>query len=109
MDLSDKAAETPDVCTAKSLVESHYEMTGTELVEADELTEEGEFPKYGDFLPVEEYSPYDDTHRGEVYIEVSQRLAQWLTENVDVGERFEVERTWKEDGERRYEATTVGE
>jgi hypothetical protein len=107
MDLNDKAAESPDVTLAGDLVESEYELVETELTPADELTEPGEFPQYGDFLKVVEWSPYDGTERGETYVEVTQRLAQWLVENVDEGDHWQVDRTWKENGERLYEVTAV--
>jgi len=109
MDLQDKAEETPEVSLARDLIESEYELTGTELVGADELTAEGEFPQYGDFLEVHEYSPVDGTDRGEVFIEVPAALARWLVENVEEGERFRVVSVRKVDGEYSFDCETVDE
>ena len=110
MKLSDKAEETPDVTLAGDLIESAYELQSDdpELVPADELTAEDEFPKYGDFLEVVEYSPYDGTDRGECYVEVPQRLAAWLVENeVGDGERWKVVQSQKVDGEWQFEVELV--
>lgn len=108
MDLNDKAQETPDVTLAGDLLESAYEVTETELVKADEVTAEGEFPKYGDFLPVDEYSPYDGTPRGETYIEVPQALAQLLIEREFTdGTRWKVVQSRKVDGEWQFDVEEV--
>jgi len=104
MDLSDKAQESPDVTLAGDLLESSYEVTETELVPADELTGEDEFPKYGDFLPAHEFSPYDGTDRGETYIEVPQALAQIIVErDLADGTRWKVVQSRKVDGEWQFE------
>lgn len=109
MDLSEKATESPDVTLAGDLLESAYEVSETELVGADDVTPEGEFPQYGDFLPVQEFSPYDGTDRGETYIEVPQALAQLIIEEeLADGTRWKVIHSRKVDGEWKFEIEEIG-
>lgn len=108
--LSDKATETPDVTLAGNLLESAYELheDDPELVPADDVTPEGEFPQYGDFMPVQEFSPYDGTDRGETYVEVPQALARWLVENeISADDRWKVVQSRKVDGEWQFELETI--
>lgn len=104
MDLNDKAQAAPDVTLAGDLLESAYEVDDTELVAADDLTPEGEFPQFGDFLPVREYSPYDGTARGQTHIEVPQQLAEILVErDLTDGRRWVVAESRKVDGQWQFE------
>lgn len=110
MDLSEKAEETPDVILAGDLHESAFETTETELIPADELTGEDQFPKYGDFLEAVEYSPYDGTCRGTVWIEVPSDLAGILLEReLTDGTRWVVEQSRKVDSEWQFEVSEVSE
>jgi hypothetical protein len=112
MNLKDKAADVPEVSLSNQLTGSVYEIVTDELVEADELTPEGEFPQYGDFLKVHEYSPVDDTDRGETHIEVPRDLAQWIVEKLMPSsdlDKFRVVSHQKIDGEHRFECETVEE
>lgn len=98
MNLEDKAKEQPTVHLANSLTESVYRLETTELVAADDLTDEDEFPKYGDFLETTEFSPVDGTERGVTFIEVPGALARWLVDNeAGVGDRFRVLGAEKQD------------
>lgn len=108
MNLEDKAEESPTVYLAGSLTESEYRLTTTELVGADELTPEGEFPQYGDFLEVQERSPVDGTDRGTVHVEVPSALARWLVEHVEKGDWWTVNGAEKgEDGTWRFRCELV--
>lgn len=112
MNLKDKAAEVPDVSLANQLTGSVYEIVNDELIPADELTDEGEFPKYGDFLEVNEYSPVDGTPRGQTYIEVPRGLAQWLVDELlprsDV-DQFRVLSHEKRDDTHQFDCAVVAE
>lgn len=110
MNLKDKAADTVDVSLSNQLTGSVYEIVTDELVEADELTPEGEFPQYGDFLKVEEYSPVDDTERGETHIEVPRDLAKWLVDELmpeSETNRFRIVSHQKVDGEHQFDCEPV--
>lgn len=92
---------------ASDLLESQYSYDQTELVAADDLTPEGDFPQYGDFLPVQERSPVDGGFRGDCFIEVPAALAEWLVENTEPGDWWQVHAVEKNDGEWRIEAENV--
>lgn len=82
MKLGDKAEEAPDVTLVDDILESYYQLQedDPELTAASDLSPEGEFPQYGDFLEVHEKSPVDGTFRGETWLLIPQGLAQWLVE-----------------------------
>lgn len=110
MNLEDKAQEAPNVYLAGSLPESEYSFQTTELVGADELTDPDEFPEFGDFLECRERSPVDGTDRGTVFIEVPQKLAQWLVEHVEPGDWFAVKAAEKdESGTWRFDCELADE
>jgi hypothetical protein len=73
MKIEDKAQTIPDIDLAAYSGARAYIILSDELVPADRLSPEGEFPKYGDFLHVM-------TTGGEGYIECPQALAAWLVE-----------------------------
>lgn len=109
MKISDKAQETPEIDLAKQSAPGAYRLADDELVEADEITEEGQFPKFGDFLPVKALRQTENgvETNGEMYIECPQALAQWLVENeIEIGEDFrvisnrKVDRNWEYTCER---------
>lgn len=100
MDLEDKATQGVNVELYDDLYHSVYVLNTTELVAADELTGEDDFPYYGDFLAVDEYSPVDDTYRGESYIIVPRDLARWLVDQeLGEGDAFQVDDLEKRNGE----------
>jgi len=109
--LGDKAQEQPDVTLAGDLIESAYSLpdADADLVAADELTAEDEFPKYGDFLEVEERSPYDGTDRGTTHVEVPQSLAAWLVDAIAEPESdwWQVVESRKVDGEWQFSVEFV--
>lgn len=109
MNLEEKAEASPTVFLTGSLIESDYELLTKELVEADDLTEPGQFPEFGDFLEVEEYNPVDGNPRGIAYIECPSALARWLVEHeVAVGDRFRVLEAGKDNRDTwQVEAETV--
>lgn len=109
MKLGDKAEEPPDVTLNDDILESYYRLLedNPDLVPADELTPEGDFPQYGDFLEVEERSPVDGTMRGKTWLLISQDLARWLVEEETsaedwwiVKDKEMVDGTWQFDCER---------
>ena len=108
MNLEDKAKERPTVYLAGSLLESEYSYQTPELVDADTLTEQGEFPEYGDFLECRERSPVDGSDRGECYVEVPAALARWLVEHTEPGSWWKVNAADKNsDGAWQFDAEVV--
>ena len=116
--LGDKAAESPEVSLAKQSAPGLYRLNADgediediDLVPADELTPEGEFPQYGDFLEVgvpsdtgTENPSFDQTE----YIEVPGALAAWLVEEAEPGAVFRIRQVVKIDGEFDYDIELVG-
>jgi hypothetical protein len=67
-----------------------------ELVPADELTPDGEFPQYGDFLHV-------GTESGTQWIECPRALAAWIVDTgLSIGDGFRIRTVTKVDGEWDY-------
>lgn len=102
-DLNDQAKEVEHENVVLS-GESHglYKITATELVEANDVSPEGEFPKYGKYLPVEQLDR-GGTSKGEALLESPRGLAVSLTEAglAEDGAKFwirnvskDVEGTW---------------
>lgn len=104
MNLKDKAAETPDVDLARDSAPGTYRLLTHELVAADDLTNQGEFPLYGDFLEVQQVGPGGR----ERFIECPRGLAQWLVEHeLAISEAFRVRSVQKIDGEWSYDVERV--
>lgn len=106
MKLAEKAESSPDVSLARQSAPGVYRLTTDDLVSADELTDEGEFPEFGDFLEVEKArgtSAEDASWGPSQFIECPQGLARWLVENIDVGDGFRVVSVQKVDGEWQYD------
>lgn len=98
MDLNDKAKETPDIDLLRDAQYSGYRLVSTELTPADELTDEGEFPQFGDFLQVA--LPDGSDSPPVKWIECPQGLAQALVElDLGDGDEFRIEAATKVDGE----------
>ena len=103
MKLSDKAKDRPDVRLARDSAPGAYTLTTDELVAADDLTDEDEFPQFGDFLEVEQPGA-----GRRVWIECPAALARWLVENgIDIGETFRIRSVQKIDNEWSYECDRV--
>jgi len=97
MKIQDKA-ETPteDIDLARYSAARAYKLLTDELVSADELTPEGEFPQYGDFLHV-------GTESGTQWIECPRALAAWIVETgLSIGDGFRIRTVRKVDGEWEY-------
>lgn len=108
MKLGDKAQERPQVALAGSLLESQYRLVTDELVPADDISEAGEFPQYGDFLLCPERSPVDHSDRGETFVEIPSRLARWLVEHVEDGDWWQVVDASKDgDGQWHFDCQVV--
>jgi len=104
MNLKDKAKDRPEVLLARSSSPGAYEVRSLELSGADELTDEGDFPQYGDFLHCHRAGT-DKT----VWVECPAALARFLVNDIDVevGDVFRIRSVTKVDGEWRYEAEPV--
>jgi len=97
MKIQDKA-ETPteDIDLARYSAARAYKLLTDELVPADELTPESEFPQYGDFLHV-------GTESGTQWIECPRALAAWIVEaGLSIGDGFRIRTVRKVDGEWEY-------
>lgn len=99
MNLKDKAKDRPEVQLARQSAPGAYRMLTTELVSAEDLTPEGEFPEYGDFLQVGRVGT-DATQ----YIECPAALARYLVNDLEAaeGDQFRIESVTKIDGEWQY-------
>jgi hypothetical protein len=97
MKIADKANTTNlDIDLARYSAARAYKLLSDELVASDELTPEGEFPQFGDFLHV-------GTQTGTQYIECPRALAEWLVDTeIAVGDGFRIRTVRKVDGEWEY-------
>lgn len=103
MNIDDKATESPDVRLMYDAQHSGYRLLSTELVPADEITDEDEFPEFGDFLSVALPGSGDES---QLYVECPQSLAAGLVGlEVEDGDEFRVEAASKVDGEWQVEVT----
>jgi hypothetical protein len=98
MKIADKAnTDTQDIDLARYSAARAYKLLTDELVEADELTPEGEFPQFGDFLHV-------GTTAGTQYIECPRALAAWIVDaGLSIGDGFRIRTVSKVDGEWEYQ------
>lgn len=111
MNIEDKARDTPEVSLARQSAPGAYIVLSTELASADEVTAEGEFPEYGDFLEVDRLTDTDgrlEPAGDERFIECPQGLAKFLV-NHGAGEgfRFRIRTVRKVDGEWQYNCEEV--
>lgn len=103
MDIEDKAQETPDVDLARQSAPGAYRLESTELTDANDVTPEGDFPEYGDFLEVTGTS-------GEQFIECPAALARWLVDNgIEAGDGFRIVSVQKVDGEWEYDCDELND
>jgi len=93
MKIADKAnTTTEDIDLARYSAARAYKLLTDELIAADELTPEGEFPQYGDFLHV-------GTTAGTQYIECPRGLAEFIGDNeLQIGDGFRIRTVSKVDG-----------
>lgn len=105
--LDDVAESGPDVVLTSGLVESVFALQEMAVYEADDVSPDGEFPQYGEFLRCDEFSPTDGTERGETYVECPAALARWLVDEADVGDRWQVTEAEKIDDEWQITAEIV--
>lgn len=98
MNIEEKARSSPDVDLARQSGPGVYRFETGDLEPADELTPEGEFPEYGDFLQVTE------RRGGTRFIECPAALAEWLVEQEPEpgGFWFRIQTVQKVDGEWQY-------
>jgi len=109
MKLGDKAeaADQPDVVLAGDSV-GMYELQTDELSPADDVSEPGEFPQYGDFMTAGKVRQSGEV--SEVWLEVPASLAQWLVDHeIEIGDRFRVGAVGKSDGRWQYTCYEAGE
>jgi len=105
MKLGDKA-EQSDMAEVRLARDSRgvYRMEDDELVEADDLGSD-DFPKYGDFLPVEIIGGAPESELvDDAYVEVPGALAKVLVSmEISVGDCFEIKNVRKNaSGEWQY-------
>lgn len=104
-DLDDVASESPEIVLARDQQGRAFQIVTAGAMGADEITSEGEFPQYGEFLPCR-----NSPDGSEVFVELPQGLAQELTRDGSPDPReglvFVVESLRKEaDGSWRYSVT----
>jgi len=99
--LSDKAeaADAPDVILASDS-RGVYRLKTEELSGPNEVTPEGDFPEYGDFVHVDTTTGgANATWNEEAYVEVPGSLAKALVENeIGTGDTFRIQTVSKVDG-----------
>jgi hypothetical protein len=108
--LGDKATETPEVQLVRQsapgvyrLPDDGWSIEAIELVPADDLTAEGEFPQYGEFLELETTNGgADPTVDSIEFVECPEAFARWLVENGEPGEWFRIAQVRKVDGTWEY-------
>ena len=107
--LDDKAEGSPDVDLARQSAPGAYRLLSRDLEAADDLTAEGEFPQFGEFLKVGRLTPEHEIP-GEQFIECPSALAKQLVElGVEVDEDFRILSNRKVDGEWQYQVERLDE
>lgn len=107
MKLGDKSekADRPEVELASGNPIGMYRLESDEYVDADEISDEGEFPQYGDFIECQTTTGGADPEWDvEVYLECPLGLEkQLLDHEIGVGEAFRVRQVSKDaNGEWNY-------
>lgn len=100
--LEDQAEDPVDVTLAADAAGA-YRLESVDLAEADDLTEDGEFPQHGRFLAVTRLNQHGEPRNGtgREFLECPQALAAYLVdEGVSEGDTFTVSRSFKTDGGR---------
>jgi hypothetical protein len=106
MNLNDKAEQgnKREVRLARDSM-GLYKLQSEELTGADQVTDEDEFPQYGDFLDcMTTTGGADPSFNVEVWVECPSQLAQQLVDlEIDVGDVFRIKSTYKDEaGEWTY-------
>lgn len=114
MNLGDKAeqADSPEIRLAGQDQPGAYRLETEELEPADQVTDPGEFPEYGDFLKVSHptggETPWADAE--EMFLEVPGSFAKELVENeIGVGDKFRVRSVEKPGNAYKYSVEPVDE
>lgn len=107
MKLGDKSerADRPEVELASGNPIGIYRLESDEYVDADEISPEGEFPKFGDFLEVSSTTGGAEPEWNvDVFLECPLGLEEELLElGVDVGDSFRIGQVSKTaDGEWQF-------
>lgn len=119
MKLGDKASDSPEISLVRQSAPGLYRLRDgvssveeVELQSADEVTPEGEFPEYGDFLPVVRVKSGDGEHldRDEEFVECPSVLARSLVGwNVTSDDVWRLQSYRKVDGEWQLFAQLLDE
>lgn len=110
--IDDKAERGPEVDLARQSAPGVYRLKTRKLVGADDVTPEGEFPEFGDFLRVDRLK---ETGTGiepaeEQFIECPAGLAEWLVDrSLETGDDFRLVTCRKVDGEWSYTAEELAQ
>jgi len=101
--LDEKAQESPDVDLARQSAPGAYRIETWELTPADDISPEGEFPEYGEFLRVVSTG-------GEQFIECPQGLARWIVDaGLEERDGFRIRTVQKVDGEWEYDCEQLSD
>jgi len=99
MKIGDKAeaSEAPDVYLPRDSV-GLYRLESDELVDCDEITDEGQFPEYGDFIEVTQASGGANPGWGETaYVSCPGDLAKKITDmEIEIGDCFRIQGSRKQ-------------
>jgi hypothetical protein len=103
--LDEKAQETPEVSLARQSAPGAYRLESLELVGADTVSPEGEFPEYGEFLET------TNSAGSTEYVECPQHLAALLVDQLEAeeGTVFRIVSVQKVDGAWQYEVEEIEE
>jgi len=94
--LTDKAEANRPARRAEDLPAAMYRLDDTELVDAEQIGSEDEFPLYGDWIDATEVGRTGDVH-GERWLECPAALAQELVDlGVGRGDVFAVQSASKD-------------
>lgn len=86
-----------------------YKLAGSRLVDCDEITEEGKFPQYGEFIAVTVPNAEGEDGHNEL-LACPAGLAAFLVEkDLDVGDSFRIRDVWKSDGSWKYQCRVIEE
>lgn len=93
------AADRPDVFVGRDIA-GIWRLESLEEFDCDDITDEGEFPEFGDFIKVTEIRPNGEVEDEPAYLSRYVDLDRQLAEVVDEpGDVFTVERVMeKRDG-----------
>lgn len=103
MDIADKAEQSPDVHRIRDAQFSAFKLLDTELVPANDITPEDQFPEFGDFLQT---AVSEDSSGPPLYVECPEDLARGLMEiDIEPGDWFRIGEAQKIDGRWSVDVT----